>query len=556
MYIPTRLVVPLGVVFGLAAGLADAILFDNSDALKTQVNACYQNGAWVDDSADNGRCSQVADWDVSRVTSMRNLFKDKTDFNEDITGWKTDSVTDMSGMFSGASKFNQDIRGWNTGSVTNMGYMFYKADAFSYYDCTDPYKPLRQHSLFDVSIDVCGVCGGDGSTCCENCATLTITDSWEDGMQGYLDVTTADGTFKHTSMGGSTQTWSVPADATFTYGCLDGNCYPGENTISVTHNGRTRVINAFQGNIMAQVDACSSNTGTWDHSFPICAAVADWDVNQVTDMSHLFEDKTDFNEDITKWDTSSVTNMYRMFRGASNFDQDIGGWTVSKVENMKDMFNNAAKFNQDIGGWDVSSVTRMEYMFNDATNFNQPIGAWNVSSVTQMQSMFGGATNFNQPIGGWDVSLVTRMDWMFYKATNFNQPIGAWNVSLVTQMEYMFYDATNFNQNIAGWDVSKVTHMNYILGGSSSFDQVLCGAWHASTATGKPTTSSLSLNQCGMCGGNDVCCVLTACTSDQLRNAYDGCSGTDREDTLVLNQCHTQHCSAEDIKAAFDRMCF
>ena len=41
--------------------------------------------------------------------------------------------------------------------------------------------------------------------------------------------------------------------------------------------------------------------------------ISDWDVSQVTDMSELFRDKTDFNGDISNWDVSSVTTMYSMF---------------------------------------------------------------------------------------------------------------------------------------------------------------------------------------------------------------------------------------------------
>ena len=35
-------------------------------------------------------------------------------------------------------------------------------------------------------------------------------------------------------------------------------------------------------------------------------AISDWDVSNVTDMSDLFRDKTDFNDDISNWDVSSI----------------------------------------------------------------------------------------------------------------------------------------------------------------------------------------------------------------------------------------------------------
>ena len=41
--------------------------------------------------------------------------------------------------------------------------------------------------------------------------------------------------------------------------------------------------------------------------------IGTWDVGRVTDMSELFGDREDFDEDLGAWDTSSVTTMEKMF---------------------------------------------------------------------------------------------------------------------------------------------------------------------------------------------------------------------------------------------------
>ena len=41
--------------------------------------------------------------------------------------------------------------------------------------------------------------------------------------------------------------------------------------------------------------------------------ISTWQTGEVTDMSHLFEVKKEFNEDISSWDVSKVTNMEYMF---------------------------------------------------------------------------------------------------------------------------------------------------------------------------------------------------------------------------------------------------
>ena len=62
---------------------------------------------WLNDS-DNTltKYGNIEDWDVSKVTSMKNLFKDATSFNENLSKWDVSNVTDMTDMFSGATAMN------------------------------------------------------------------------------------------------------------------------------------------------------------------------------------------------------------------------------------------------------------------------------------------------------------------------------------------------------------------------------------------------------------------------------------------------------------------
>jgi surface protein len=59
-------------------------------------------------------------WDVSKMTSFNNLFKDLRWFNEPIGDWDTSQVTTMAHMFWRANKFNQPIGNWDTSKVTDM----------------------------------------------------------------------------------------------------------------------------------------------------------------------------------------------------------------------------------------------------------------------------------------------------------------------------------------------------------------------------------------------------------------------------------------------------
>merc|ERR1719353_287576 len=48
----------------------------------------------------------IGEWDVSRVTDMRQIFSHATAFNGDISKWDVSRVKDMSGMFYWAKAFS------------------------------------------------------------------------------------------------------------------------------------------------------------------------------------------------------------------------------------------------------------------------------------------------------------------------------------------------------------------------------------------------------------------------------------------------------------------
>jgi surface protein len=68
-------------------------------------------------------------WDVSSVTSMKNMFLGSY-IDQDISAWDVSSVTNMSSMFA-SSHFNQDISSWDVSNVDSMDVMFEGAVYFN-----------------------------------------------------------------------------------------------------------------------------------------------------------------------------------------------------------------------------------------------------------------------------------------------------------------------------------------------------------------------------------------------------------------------------------------
>src|SRR5699024_7128687 len=81
-----------------------------------------------------------------------------------------------------------------------------------------------------------------------------------------------------------------------------------------------------------------------DTDFSIVLGMNAWAVNNVTDMSHLFDGNASFNGNLNAWNVENVTKMQGMFRGASSFDHNLESWDVSKVTDMNGMFKDAISF--------------------------------------------------------------------------------------------------------------------------------------------------------------------------------------------------------------------
>lgn len=75
--------------------------------------------------------SDITSWNVSKVKNMRGMFRSNATFNQNISSWNVESVEDMSYMFWNADAFNQNLNNWNVASVIEMKSMFKSTDSFN-----------------------------------------------------------------------------------------------------------------------------------------------------------------------------------------------------------------------------------------------------------------------------------------------------------------------------------------------------------------------------------------------------------------------------------------
>ncbi|AVN60503.1 hypothetical protein CG007_02670 [Mesoplasma entomophilum] len=100
-----------------------------------------------------------------------------------------------------------------------------------------------------------------------------------------------------------------------------------------------------------------------------------------TNLTNMFNQCFEFNQDLSLWDTSNVTSLYGTFHEASKFDGNISNWNTQSVTLMSYTFAKASQFNKDISKWNTEKVTKMDHMFENAHTFNQNLSSWDVYNV-------------------------------------------------------------------------------------------------------------------------------------------------------------------------------
>jgi len=436
----------------------------------------------------------LGSWNTSNVTDMAHMFEDAINFNQNISTWDTSKVENMSNMFRHAIAFNQDINSWNTAKVTDMNCMFrddpifnQPLDKWNTSSVVDMYGMFYNATAFNQPIGT-----WDTSHVQNLDSMFKYAASFNQSLSNWKTSNVLRCTemfYYATAFDNSLENWDVShvtdMGSMFKYATHFNQALSKWDTASVTNmNSMFYGASAFNKDITNfHTQNVTDMANMFKNAYHFDQYIAHWNTSQVTDMHSMFYDAAAFNQNIGNWDTQNVIDMNSMFKHAIRFNQYIGNWNTSKVTDMHSMFYGATRFNQNLSLWDTHLVTNMESMFKDATLFNSELGNWDTSQVTNMNSMFQNLTEFNQDLNNWNTGKVQDMANMFYNNQNFNGNISSWDVSQVKTMHYMFKGDAKFNQNISLWDTSNVTDMEEMFYGNTAFNQDI-GNW----STGHVTT--------------------------------------------------------------------
>jgi surface protein len=376
----------------------------------------------------------ISEWDVSGVTSMKDLFLGNSTFNANITKWDVSAVTDFSGMFFLSYAFDQDLSEWNTSSGKNFFAMFHSAVSFS--------ADIR--SWDTVSQTDTKYMFKDAFIWQNTFKRLPASATFDGPPSAYaLYPSPPPAPPPPPSMPSppppSPPPLSPPSPPPLPPPSPLPPTIPSSRPEIVTRDDLDTAILWCMNEDGAGNCRCASSCGVY------MGPIESWNVSGIENFGQVFKNNVGFNGDLSSWDTSDVTDMYSMFFGASSFNKYIGLWDTSKVTDLTNMFRDAKSFNKPLWTWQTSAVTSMAEMFFDASSFNQDLNPWNTARVTSMEGMFRGASAFNQSLGNWNTSSVTSMNYMFYGALDFSTDVSMWDDSNV-DTQYMFSGAQSFNE--------------------------------------------------------------------------------------------------------------
>ncbi len=257
----------------------------------------------------------ISEWVTTSVTDMSNLLADKEEFNFNIEDWDVSNVTNMHAMFYNCRNFNQPLNRWNVSKVTNMSGMFRRAVSFN--QCLDDWD-IKQVTNIDAMFSLT-----------EN-QWRPILDKWRE----YNIARKA-----HWSI------WLMMDCICAKYFHLPVELRKVINLyLSLDNQSIREAVSLWHAGIRADHQY-------HQYSIQKYGPISDWITTGVTDMSRLFYEAEEFNENIERWDVSNVTDMSWMFYRASKFNQSLNDWNVRRVVNVRGMLRGASAFNQSFDKW-------------------------------------------------------------------------------------------------------------------------------------------------------------------------------------------------------------
>lgn len=281
----------------------------------------------------------IGTWNTSAVTTMGSMFASAGAFNQSLAAWDTGAVTDMSQMFVGAGSFNQSLGGWNIGQLTGASLMLTSSGlSQDNYDST-LIGWARQSHQGGVTLGATGrTYSADGAPS----RAALVGDTWsitDEGQGANAPLTL---TVTTTGAGGVDLLLVKPVDVTIDWG--DGSTDTGIDTSTLAYHlyaaAGSHTVSISGARLAGLGDSSTAHAPSATGPVNI-TAVTSWGTLGITRLSGALSGATSLTS-VPAALPPNATDLSHMFDGATSFDQALGEWDISQVTDMTDMLNGTA----------------------------------------------------------------------------------------------------------------------------------------------------------------------------------------------------------------------
>ena len=461
----------------------------------------------------------MIDCETFATTDMNHMFSGCTSLTRLVlNSFDTFSVTDMSYMFANCTNLETINSGeyWDTESVSNSEGMFENCEKLVGAQGTvynDGYTD-KDYARLDGGSAAPGYLSGVAEAyVVANEVTVTVIDEWGNSWEDYEGLFSFFFDEKKSSRTGmvyelnaagqapgwnSDESWKVnkyiinPSFRNYqpvtTHGWFKwADSIEGLEYLNI--EDLTDISYMFEGCRVINLDLSgldTHNVKNMSNMFANCSSLANlnlssFDTHNVTDMSNMFANCSSLaNLNLSSFDTHNVTDMSGMFANCSSLrNLNLSSFDTHNVTDMggtpwqttMGMFSGCTSLTSlDLSGFDTGNVIDMEYMFSGCTGLTSlDLSGFDTRNVTSMYGMFYGCSMKDIDLSSFDTGKVCSFAQMFENASFEKLDLKSFKVQSGQQVAEMFMDSKIYELDLSGWDLTYLMGDLYLTNYASTF---------------------------------------------------------------------------------------
>jgi surface protein len=346
-------------------------------------------------------------WNVSKVTTMKNMFKGALAFSQDLSNWERigsslSNVTTTEAMFSGATAFNGTVDNWNLGKVATFTSMFSSASSFD--------QPVENWVIGTTATNI--TVFGIFQNAVKFNKPLAGWERVSPTISTMSKVTVAQSMFNNATLFNQPlSNWDVGRITNF--GAMFASTLNFSQELEAWNIGATAT----------SISMSSMFSGASAFNCPLGA----WDVSDVVSMNLMFQNAKSFNRNLNYWNTG-LTAPSNFYTGGNTAWTGNPDWQPKWGATGPIATNNVLTGCTSIPNPALGSTG--DYYVSDDDYIYGPKGStgWGLPAIMPSDVLvgYGVPLDGNPPVGtGVDGNYYVRSNTSTFSATKFYDAKGA-----------------------------------------------------------------------------------------------------------------------------------